>query len=351
MDIRRRSEELECRILSPRACLSSASRGRRLKEKECSVRTAFQRDRDRIIHSKSYRRLKHKTQVFIIPEGDHYRTRLTHTMEVAQIARTVARALQLNEDLAEAVALAHDLGHTPFGHAGEEALNSVFKPGFRHNEQSLRVVDFLENGRGLNLTWEVRDGILRHTGPEIPSTLEGQIVRLADRVAYINHDIDDAIRGGIIAVKQIPEECLSVLGREHRERINTMVLDLIRTNLEETTEIKMSPPIQAATEKLRDFMFQNVYKSLRARHDAKKACHVMQNLFKHFNDHAGLLPPEYQRRIGGEGTERIVCDYIAGMTDNFAIGVYQHYFLPLPWIHKATTDICWAGFVEKKDNE
>lgn len=332
MDIRFRSEELERQTLSSRACYSSASRGRLLKEEECSVRTAFQRDRDRIIHSKSYRRLKHKTQVFIIPEGDHYRTRLTHTMEVAQIARTVARALRLNEDLAEAVALGHDLGHTPFGHAGEKALDNVFKPGFKHNVQSLRVVDFLEGGRGLNLTWEVRDGILNHTGPEIPSTLEGQIVRYADRVAYINHDIDDAIRGGIITVEQIPAECLAVLGKEHRDRINTMVLDLIHANLDETAQIKMSPSIQAATEKLRNFMFESVYIGSEAKRDETKACHVVQNLYKHFMEHAELLPPEYRQRAGGENTDRAVCDYIAGMTDNFAIRIYQRHFLPLPWL-------------------
>ncbi|MDD4334752.1 MAG: deoxyguanosinetriphosphate triphosphohydrolase [Desulfotomaculaceae bacterium] len=331
MDIRFRSEELERRTLSSRACLSSASRGRQLKEEECSVRTAFQRDRDRIIHSKSYRRLKHKTQVFIIPEGDHYRTRLTHTIEVAQIARTVARALRLNEDLAEAVALGHDLGHTPFGHAGEKALDSVFKPGFKHNVQSLRVVEILEGGRGLNLTWEVRDGILNHTGPEMSSTLEGQIVRFADRVAYINHDIDDAIRGGIITTEQIPAECLAVLGKKHRDRINTMVLDLIYTNMDETAQIKMSPSILAATEKLRDFMFESVYIGSKAKRDEDKACHVVQNLYKHFLGHAELLPPEFRQRACEENIDRAVCDYIAGMTDNFAIRIYQGYFLPLPW--------------------
>lgn len=332
MNIRLSSEELERRILSPRACYSRASRGRQVREEECSVRTAFQRDRDRIIHSKSYRRLKHKTQVFIIPEGDHYRTRLTHTLEVAQIARTVARALRLNEDLAEAAALGHDLGHTPFGHAGEKALDDIFKPGFKHNEQSLRVVDVLEGGRGLNLTWEVRDGILNHTGPVRPSTLEGQIVKISDRVAYINHDIDDAIRGGILRADQLPAECLEVLGRAHRDRINTMVLDLIHTNLDATDEIKMSPVIQAATDKLRDFMFENVYVGSEAKREENKACHVVQHLYRHFMEHAELLPAEYRQRTGSEDTDRVVCDYIAGMTDNFAIRIYQRYFLPLPWI-------------------
>lgn len=332
MSIRQRAEELERKFLSSRACLSSASRGREKPEEECSVRTAFQRDRDRIIHSKSFRRLKHKTQVFIIPEGDHYRTRLTHTLEVAQIARTVARALMLNEDLTEAVALGHDLGHTPFGHAGEKALNQVFEPGFKHNEQSLRVVDLLEGGRGLNLTWEVRDGILNHTGPVRPATLEGQIVKIADRVAYINHDIDDAIRGGVLTVEQIPGECLKVLGREHRDRINTMVLDLIKTNWNDPDIIKMSPEIQEATDKLRDFMFQNVYIGSEAKREESKACYVVQRIYRHFLEHPETLPAEYLQRVDSESMERVVCDYIAGMTDRFAIRIYQQYFLPLPWV-------------------
>lgn len=332
MNIRQRAEELERQVLSPRAVLSGASRGRVRPEEECGVRTAFQRDRDRIIHSKGFRRLKHKTQVFIIPEGDHYRTRLTHTLEVAQIARTVARALSLNEDLAEAVALGHDLGHTPFGHAGEMALNQIFAPGFRHNEQSLRIVDMLEGRRGLNLTWEVRDGILNHTGPESPATLEGQIVKIADRVGYINHDIDDAIRGGVLTVGQIPGECLEVLGREHRDRINTMVLDLIETNWSGSGKIKMSPNIQAATDKLRDFMFQNVYVGSEAKREEAKACYVVQRIYGHFLEHPEDLPAEYLRRTRSESRERVVCDYIAGMTDRFAIRVYQKYFLPLPWV-------------------
>jgi dGTPase len=332
MNIRQRAEELERQVLSPRACLSSASRGRVRPEEECGVRTAFQRDRDRIIHSKGFRRLKHKTQVFIIPEGDHYRTRLTHTLEVAQIARTVARALSLNEDLTEAVALGHDLGHTPFGHAGEMALNQIFAPGFKHNEQSLRIVDLLEGGRGLNLTWEVRDGILNHTGPDSPATLEGQIVKIADRVAYINHDIDDAIRGGVLTVEQIPGECLAVLGREHRDRINTMVLDLIKTNGSGSGKIKMSPLIQAATDKLRDFMFQNVYVGSEAKREEAKACYVVQRIYGHFLEHPADLPAEYMQRTRSESRERVVCDYIAGMTDRFAIRVYQKYFLPLPWV-------------------
>lgn len=331
MDIRLRAEEMEKWTLSPHACFSSASRGRKQPEKECSVRTVFQRDRDRVIHSKSFRRLKHKTQVFIVPEGNHYRTRLTHTLEVAQIARTVARALRLNEDLAEAVALGHDLGHTPFGHAGEKALNEVFKPGFKHNEQSLRTVDLLEGGKGLNLTWEVRDGILNHTGTVMPETLEGQIVKIADRVAYINHDIDDAIRGGVITAGQIPGECLDVLGKEHRGRINVMVLDLINNNWDEADVIKMSPVVRAATERLRDFLFEHVYIGSAAKREVKKACHVIKHLYKYLLEHPGILPAEYLQRAQSEGIERAVCDYIAGMTDRFAIRIYHKCFLPLPW--------------------
>ncbi len=332
MNIRQRTEELERRILSPYACTSSKSRGRIHPEEECGVRTAFQRDRDRIIHSKSFRRLKHKTQVFTIPEGDHYRTRLTHTLEVAQIARTVARALRLNEDLTEAVALGHDLGHTPFGHTGEEALNEVFEGGFKHNEHSLRVVDFLEGGRGLNLTWEVRDGILNHTGPTRPATLEGQIVKIADRIAYINHDIDDAIRGGILKDSDLPRECLEVLGRTHRERINRMVLDLIQTNWDEPSVIRMSPEVQAATDKLRDFLFERVYIGSEAKKEEAKARHVVQKLYFHFMENPEELPAEYCQRALAGGVARAACDYIAGMTDRFAIRVYEKYFLPRGWV-------------------
>ncbi len=332
MDIRLRSEELERKTLSDRACLSGSSRGRLRPEKECGVRTAFQRDRDRIIHSKSFRRLKHKTQVFIIPEGDHYRTRLTHTLEVAQIARTIARALRLNEDLTEAIALGHDLGHTPFGHAGEMAINGVFKPGFKHNVHSLRVVDLLEDSRGLNLTWEVRDGILNHTGETMPATLEGQIVKIADRVAYINHDLDDAIRGGVLSIGQIPANCLETLGKHHRDRINTMVLDLINTNWEGTQAIKMSPAVQEATDSLRNYLFEYVYIGSEAKREEAKACHVVQGLFRHLQQHPGSLPEEYLRRARSGDIERVVCDYIAGMTDRFAIRMYQKYFLPLPWV-------------------
>lgn len=332
MDIRLRAEEAERQTLAPRASLSSETRGRLRPETECTVRTAFQRDRDRIIHSKSFRRLKHKTQVFIIPEGDHYRTRLTHTLEVAQIARTIARALRLNEDLTEAIALGHDLGHTPFGHAGEEALNAIFAPGFKHNEQSLRVVDLLEGDQGLNLTWEVRDGILNHTGPAKPATLEGQIVRIADRIAYINHDIDDALRGGILKQEQLPRESLTVLGDTHRERINRMVLDLIHTNWESTGEIAMSPAYQAATDRLREFLFANVYVGSEAKREEAKAHHVVQRLFEHLQTAREVLPDEYLERAKSIGAARAICDYIAGMTDRYAIKVYQKCFLPVPWV-------------------
>ncbi|OPY57750.1 MAG: Deoxyguanosinetriphosphate triphosphohydrolase [Pelotomaculum sp. PtaU1.Bin035] len=332
MNIRLRAEEVERQSLAPHASFSSATRGRLRPEEECVVRTAFQRDRDRIIHSKSFRRLKHKTQVFVIPEGDHYRTRLTHTLEVAQIARTVARALRLNEDLTEAIAMGHDLGHTPFGHAGEEALNEVFAPGFKHNEQSLRVVDVLEGGGGLNLTWEVRDGILNHTGPVRPATLEGQIVKIADRVAYINHDIDDAIRGGILATEQLPGESLEVLGIKHRDRINNMVLDLINTNWNGSDVINMSPSVQAATDSLREFLFQHVYIGSDAKREEAKARHVVQCLFYYFQDFQALLPDEYLKRAISCGIKRVICDYIAGMTDRFAIRMYQRYFLPAPWV-------------------
>ncbi|MGQ9824524.1 MAG: deoxyguanosinetriphosphate triphosphohydrolase [Desulfotomaculales bacterium] len=321
------TEELEDRLLSPFACRSKNTKGRRRPEEPCRVRTAFQRDRDRIIHSKSFRRLKGKTQVFIVPEGDHYRTRLTHTLEVAQIARTVAKALRLNEDLTEAIALGHDLGHTPFGHVGEEALAEVYAGGFRHNEQSLRVVDELEGGTGLNLTWEVRDGILNHTGPVTPATLEGQVVKICDRVAYINHDIDDAIRGGILTPADLPEDCLEVLGRTHRERINTMVTDLILASWEKLV-IAMSPAVREATDALRAFLFERVYIGSEAKREAAKARHVVQYLFFHLTRFPHLLPDEFREKVAEWGVERAVCDYIAGMTDRFAIAQFSRMFIP-----------------------
>ncbi len=331
--IRLQLQELEEKILSPFAALSSRTRGREHPEEECEIRTPFQRDRDRVIHSKAFRRLKHKTQVFISPEGDHYRTRLTHTLEVAQIARTVARALRLNEDLTEAIALGHDLGHTPFGHAGEDALNSVYRPGFRHNEQSLRVVERLERRTtafpGLNLTWEVRDGIRHHTGNILPATLEGRIIRIADRIAYINHDIDDAIRAGVITQEQLPQECIDVLGTNSSARIDHMVKDLIASSLGQP-DIRMSPKVQEATDRLRSFLFEKVYIGSLAKAEEGKAKAVLQSLFGHFVSHPGELAGE----LGVdtlEDVERAAVDFIAGMTDRYAIAEYSKHFLPSAW--------------------
>lgn len=327
MDIRQYTEAMEEKVLSSFAVCSGRSVGRRHPEEPCRIRTAFQRDRDRIIHSKAFRRLKHKTQVFIIPEGDHYRTRLTHTLEVAQIARTVARALRLNEDLTEAIALGHDLGHTPFGHAGENALNEVMPGGFKHNRQSLRVVEELEGGTGLNLTWEVCDGILHHTGPVRPSTLEGQVVSIADRVAYINHDIDDAIRGGILKVQDLPAICLEILGFEHRTRINTMVTDVI-INSRDRPVIAMSSEVQQATNELRQFLFDHVYIDSEAKGEEGKARHVLQYLYTYWVKHSQNLPAEHRARSRIVGVERAVCDYIAGMTDRYAITQFKQLFIP-----------------------
>ncbi|MFZ5596835.1 MAG: deoxyguanosinetriphosphate triphosphohydrolase [Bacillota bacterium] len=327
MDFRVVYERIERKILSPYACFSDSSRGRANPEEHCSVRTVFQRDRDRIIHSKGFRRLKYKTQVFIIPEGDHFRTRLTHTLEVAQISRTVARALRLNEDLTEAIALGHDLGHTPFGHTGEVALNEVFPPGFKHNEQSLRQVEKLEGGTGLNLTHEVRDGILNHTGDTDPYTLEGQIVKICDRIAYINHDIDDALRAGILRPEELPEESLAILGRSHRERINNMVTDLIMSSLD-SPRIKLSDDVREATDMLRRFMFRNVYIGSEAKKEETKAMHVIKYLYAYMVDNPGTLPEEYMNRVDSEGLQRVVCDYIAGMTDRYAIMQFSRLFIP-----------------------
>lgn len=327
MDFRQRTEKLEEELLSRYACCSSASRGRAVSEKPCQVRTCFQRDRDRIIHSKSFRRLKQKTQVFIIPEGDHFRTRLTHTLEVSQISRTVAKALRLNEDLTEAIALGHDLGHTPFGHAGEEALNQVYSRGFKHNEQSLRIVEELEGGRGLNLTWEVRDGILNHTGPVLPQTMEGQVVKICDRIAYLNHDIDDALRGEVLTTEQLPPECLNVLGWAHRDRINTMVTDLITYSWERPV-ISFSPAVQEATDKLRQFLFRHVYIGSEAKREEIKARRVVQYLFHYFNEYPAAMPNEYKERSETATVERAVCDYIAGMTDRYAISKFADLFMP-----------------------
>lgn len=335
MLIREEAESIEAQELSPLAQLAAQSRGRARSEEECSVRTAFQRDRDRIIHSKAFRRLKHKTQVFISPEGDHYRTRLTHTLEVAQIARTIARALRLNEDLTEAIALGHDLGHTPFGHTGEEALNNIFPGGFRHNEQSLRVVDVLEGSRGLNLTFEVRDGIISHTGPRWAATLEGEIVRWADRIAYINHDIDDALRAGIITPGDLPPELLQALGHSHSQRINTMVSDVIKTS-RDGNQIQMSSEVGRSTDRLRRFLFDRVYIGSEAKKDEAKARHLVEELYAYFLTHPEQLPKEYTEVSGGK-MERAACDYIAGMTDRFAKGEFLHHFFPRSF----GNGLCW----------
>ncbi|MGI9860835.1 deoxyguanosinetriphosphate triphosphohydrolase [Moorella naiadis] len=323
MLLREEAEKKEEILLSPLASLSSRTRGRRQPEEPCPIRTEYQRDRDRIIHCKAFRRLKHKTQVFISPSGDHYRTRLTHTLEVAQISRTIARALRLNEDLTEAIALGHDLGHTPFGHSGEEALNEVVPGGFKHNLQSLRVVEILEGGTGLNLTWEVRDGIAHHTGPENPQTLEGRIIRFADRIAYINHDIDDALRAGIIDQKELPESCLRVLGDSHRQRIDTMVTDMIYYSWQKG-EIAMSPEVQQATDTLRSFLFAKVYIGSRAKTEEGKAKKLLQQLYHYYIEHPEELPPA---RCGDDLARR-ACDYIAGMTDSYALLLYNRLFVP-----------------------
>ncbi|WP_094546860.1 deoxyguanosinetriphosphate triphosphohydrolase [Petroclostridium xylanilyticum] len=330
MNIREHTEYIEEQILSPHAQLSSKSKGRARPERKCEIRTDFQRDRDRIIHSKSFRRLKHKTQVFITPEGDHYRTRLTHTLEVAQIARTIARALRLNEDLTEAIALGHDLGHTPFGHAGEFVLDSICPYGFKHYEQSLRVVDVLENGKGINLTAEVRDGIVNHTGENKAMTLEGQIIKYADRIAYINHDIDDAIRGGVIAKESIPKHCLEILGKTHAERINTMISDIIYESASKDM-LSMSKDVYQATMDLRKFMFDNVYIGSIAKKEEQKAQNIVSELYNYFVKHPESLPDELQVCLENSDIHRVVCDYIAGMTDRYAIHKFYEIFIPASW--------------------
>jgi len=330
MNIREYYENLEFQILSPYASMSANTRGRLLYEKKCHIRTEYQRDRDRIIHSKSFRRLKHKTQVFIAPEGDHYRTRLTHTLEVAQIARTIARALKLNEDLAEAIALGHDLGHTPFGHTGEKVLDEICSFGFKHNIQSLKVVDKLENGRGMNLTFEVRDGILNHCGSNMASTLEGRIVKYADRIAYINHDIDDAIRANIISKEDIPKNCIEVLGCSHSQRINRMITDIVTESMDKNY-ISMSQEIQNATDELRAFMFEKVYIGSKAKSQENKARYVVMALFDYFKKHPLKMPDEFIGRLECDELETVVSDYIAGMTDVYAINKFYEHFIPSPW--------------------
>ncbi|WHE06530.1 deoxyguanosinetriphosphate triphosphohydrolase [Thermoanaerobacterium thermosaccharolyticum] len=334
MNIREISEDMEYKILSPYAAHSRESKGRVNEEEKCDIRTDFQRDRDRIIHCKAFRRLSHKTQVFISPEGDHYRTRLTHTLEVAQISKTIARALRLNEDLTEAIALGHDLGHTPFGHSGEQVLNKLLKDGFRHNVQSLRVVDVLENnGSGLNLTWEVRDGILNHSTSGSPGTLEGKIVQLSDKIAYVNHDIDDAIRGKILTNDDIPRDLRQILGDTHSKRINTMVRDIIENSIGKN-DISMSDDIYEATYSLRDFLFKKVYIGSKAKSEEIKAKKVVEQLFNYFYENVDDMPKEFIELTYRYGKERAVADYIAGMTDKYAIIKYKEIFLPSPWEDK-----------------
>lgn len=318
MLLREELENLEENILSTYATLSKKSKGRLRKEEDCSERTKFQRDRDRIIYCKAFRRLKHKTQVFISPEGDHYRTRLTHTLEVAQIARSIARGLRLNEDLTEAISLGHDLGHTPFGHTGERVLNEICKYGFKHNEQSLRVVDYLENkNRGLNLTFEVRDGILNHTGDNVASTLEGKIVKFADRIAYINHDIEDAISAGILKEEDLPKECVEVLGNTSSKRINNMIVNITK-NCRDKNYVKMTDEFWNATDKLRDFMFDRVYIGSVAKKEEKKAENIVNKLYITILKNPSLLPDEWRENLKFYDLDRVVCDYVAGMTDRYA---------------------------------
>jgi len=324
MNIREQQEELEKKTLSEFATLSVNTKGRRVSEEKCSIRTDFQRDKDRIIYSKAFRRLKHKTQVFISPEGDHYRTRLTHTLEVAQIARTVARALKLNEDLAEAISLGHDLGHTPFGHIGEKILDDVYSGGFKHNEQSLRVVDVLEN---LNLTWETRDGIVNHSGANLASTLEGQIVKFADRIAYVNHDIDDAKRAGLISDSDLPESCVKILGTTSNSRINTMVSNIVECSLGKNI-ISMGDDVYKAMWDLRQFMFDRVYLASRAKTEEIKAGSIIKWLYYYFMENTLELPDEFKNMLLKMGNERVICDYIAGMTDRYAINKFQELFIP-----------------------
>ena len=333
MTIREKTEELELKMFSKYASFSRYSLGRERETVPCEIRTEYQRDRDRILHSKSFRRLKQKTQVFLTPEGDHYRTRLTHTLEVSQLSRTIAKALRLNEDLADAIALGHDLGHTPFGHAGERALNKICTFGFAHNEQSVRVVEFLEKkGQGLNLTWEVIDGILNHKSSGTPHTLEGQIVRLSDKMAYINHDIDDSIRGGILRPEDIPKEFTDVLGTTSKMRLNTMIHDVI-TNSMDQPEIRMSKRVENATKGLREFLFENVYKNPLAKGEEEKAINMIKNLYQYYVNHIDALPAEFYEMLKNKGAsdERIVCDYIAGMTDTYAVKKFQEFFVPESW--------------------
>ena len=332
MLIRERYEQIEHQIYRPCASFSDETRGRDRVEDKCDMRTEYQRDRDRIIHCKSFRRMKHKTQVFLAPNGDHYRTRLTHTLEVSQIARSIARALMLNEDLTEAIALGHDLGHTPFGHAGERALSKFASKPFLHNEQSVRVVEKLEkNGRGLNLTWEVRDGMLNHKTSGTPATLEGEIVRLSDKIAYVNHDIDDGIRAGLLTEDTLPAECTNLLGHCTRDRINNLIHAIV-TYSENLPHVEMPEDYSQALRELRQFMFRDLYTNPVAKGEEVKAERVIGMLFEEYMDHTDRLPEEYVTLFeNGEDREVVVCDYIAGMTDNYAVAMAKNLFIPKAW--------------------
>lgn len=325
LTVREITENLEKQTLSPYACLSSQTKGREEYLKPCDIRTEFQRDRDRIIHCKAYRRLMHKTQVFLSPEGDHYRTRLTHTNEVTQVARTISRALRLNEDLTEAIALGHDLGHTPFGHAGEEALDSVYPGGFKHSVQSVRVVEKLEK---LNLTWEVRNGILCHSSGKDAETREGQVVRFADKIAYINHDIEDAIRAGVLTEKDIPYEVKYTLGRTKSQRLTTLIKSVIENSGD---EIKMSCDVYKAFIEFKDFMFSSVYVNPEAKGQEEKAKDILRKMYEYFVKNTEKMPKEYLEIVAQEGKERAVCDYISGMSDRYAISLFEDLFIPKPW--------------------
>ena len=333
MKIREKLEERETSILSQYATFSRNSKGREKEEKECDIRPCFQRDRDRILYSKSFRRLKDKTQVFLSPDGDHYRTRMTHTLEVSQNARTIAKALLLNEDLCEAIALGHDLGHTPFGHAGERALNAICPEGFRHNEQSRRIVEKLENyGKGLNLTWEVRDGIINHEMELTPATLEGKVVRLSDKIAYMHHDMDDAIRGGIITEEDVPDELAEVIGHSNGEWLDTFIHDIIATSMDKD-DIRMSEPVYDAFHKLRKFMFDRVYTNPIAKGQEGKVEEMIKILYNYYVDHVDRLP-DYLRQMmesGESSRERIVCDYVSSMTDRYAVYIFEKIYVPHSW--------------------
>lgn len=332
MLIREQIEKMERETLSPYATLNENSKGREVPEKECDIRPMFQRDRDRILHCKAFRRLKNKTQVFLTPMGDHYRTRMSHTLEVSQNARTIGKALRLNEDLVEAIALGHDLGHTPFGHAGERVLNECVKGGFRHNEQSVRIVEKLEReGNGLNLTWEVRDGIRNHQISTMPATPEGKIVRLADKIAYVNADIDDSIRAKILTEEDIPKEIRNVLGHTTRERLDMLIHDVIINSMD-SPDIKMSVEVFQALKDLRSYLYESVYKNPVAKGEEVKAMRMLHQLFEYYIDHPEDMPGRYVAMIeNGEEKDRVVADYIAGMTDQYAVTKFNEYFMPEAW--------------------